>query len=281
MREAALGERSILITGCSSGIGHDAAVTLKARGWRVFAACRKAEDCARLKADGFESPRIDYTDPTSIVEGLAEVLEATGGTLDAVFNNGAYGMPARTEDLPREALLEMFETNVFGVHDLTQRVLPVMRAQGWGRIVNNSSTLGFVTIPWRGCYAATKHALEALTHTLRVEMRGTGVDVILIQPGPITTKFRVNSIPHYEKWIDISKTGDPIAYAEGPQKRLYTDSGPDRFELPASAVTAKLIRALEAPNPKARYLVTTPTYIAEVLRRILPLWAIDRIVARV
>lgn len=273
--------KSILITGCSSGIGLDAAVTLKARGWRVFASCRRAEDCARLTAEGFDSPRIDYADPGSIVEGLAEVLEATGGTLDALFNNGAYGMPARTEDLPRGALQEMFETNVFGVHDLTHRVLPVMRAQGGGRIVNNSSGLGFVTLPWRGCYAATKHALEALTHTLRVEMRGTGIDVVLIQPGPITTSFRVNSIPHYEKWIDAAKTGDPQAYAEGPQVRLYTESGPDRFELPASAVTAKLIRALESPRPRARYMVTTPTYIAEVLRRILPLWAIDRIAARV
>ena len=195
-------ERSVLITGCSSGIGLDAARGMKARGWRVFASCRLPEDCARLTAEGFEAPRIDYTDAGSIEAGLGEVLEATGGRLDALFNNGAHGTPGAVEDLPTDGLRAIFEANLFGWHELTRRVLPVMRAQGHGRIVQNSSVLGFVTLRWRGAYVATKHALEGLTDTLRLEMQGTGIHVILIEPGPVTTMIREKSIPHFERWID-------------------------------------------------------------------------------
>ncbi|MGB7319429.1 MAG: SDR family NAD(P)-dependent oxidoreductase, partial [Planktotalea sp.] len=166
-------QRSILITGCSSGIGYDCAHGMRAAGWRVFAACRKDEDCARLKSEGFDSPLIDYTDPASIRSGLDEVLAATGGTLDALFNNGAYALPGAVEDLPRDGLREIFECNVFGVHDLTRAVIPVMRAQGHGRIVNCSSVLGLVTMKWRAAYSASKFALEGLTDTLRLEMRAT------------------------------------------------------------------------------------------------------------
>jgi len=175
---------TILITGCSSGICHDASHGLRAAGWRVFASCRKAEDCARLMAEGFESPRIDYEDAESIATGLAEVLEATGGTLDALFHNGAYAIPGAVEDLPTGALRQIFEANLFGWHELTRHVIPVMRAQGHGRIVMNSSVLGFVGLKWRGAYVATKHALEGLTDVLRLEMRDTPVKVILIEPGP-------------------------------------------------------------------------------------------------
>ena len=148
--------RTILVTGCSSGIGYDCAIGLRAAGWRVFASCRSAEDCARLKSEGFDSPLIDYERPETIETGLAEVLAATGGTLDALFNNGAYAVPGAVEDLPTEALRAIFEANFFGWHTLTRAVIPVMRAQGHGRIVQNSSVLGFVTMPWRGAYNATK-----------------------------------------------------------------------------------------------------------------------------
>ncbi len=272
--------KSVLITGCSTGIGHAAAHGMRARGWRVFAACRKAEDCARLKAQGFDSPQIDYEDAGSIESGLAEVLAATGGTLDALFNNGAYAIPGAVEDLPTDALRAIFEANVFGWHELTRHVLPVMRAQGYGRVVQCSSVLGFVTLPWRGAYNSTKYAIEGLTDTLRIEMRDTPIHVILIEPGPVTSRIRANSIPHFEKWIDWEHSARADQYAAELKQRLYSDTGPDAFELPPEAVTRKLIHALEAPRPRPRYFVTTPTYIMGILRRILPTRALDWVLAR-
>ncbi len=272
-------QKSILITGCSSGIGLDAARTLKVRGWRVFATCRKPADCERLVAEGLESFVLDYADEASIAAAVTEVLTRTGGTLDALFNNGAYACPGAVEDLPRGALREIFEVNLFGYHDLTRRVIPAMRAQGHGRIINCSSVLGLVGMTWRGAYVATKFAMEGLTDVLRLEMRGTGIDLVLIEPGPITTKIRQNAIPHFEKWIDWEHSARRDQYT-ALRDRLYTSKGPDKFELPPSAVTVKLIHALEAPRPKARYFVTTPTYISNVLRRLLPTRALDWVLAR-
>ncbi len=273
--------KSILITGCSSGIGYDAAQTLRARGWRVFASCRQQKDCDRLIAEGFDSPRIDYTDPDTIRTGLAEVLAATGGQLDALFNNGAHPLSGAVEDLPVEGLRAIFEANVFGWHDLTRQIIPVMRAQGAGRIVQCSSTLGLIYMRYRGAYAATKHAIEALSDTMRLEMEGTGVEIVLIEPGPITTKFRENGIPWFEKYIDWQNSPRRAEYENGLVKRMYNDSGPDTFELPASAVTAKLVKALEAPRPAPRYYVTFPTYFTAFLRRILSTRGVDRILRRI
>jgi len=272
-------QKSILITGCSSGIGYDAAKALKTRGWRVFASCRKQSDCDRLIGEGFESPRLDLADEDSLLAGLAQVLSATGGTLDALFNNAAYATPGAVEDLPRQALREIFETNLFGTQDLTNRVIPVMRAQGHGRIVQNSSVLGLVAYKWRGAYVATKFALEGLTDTLRHEMRDTAIDIILIEPGPITSKIRENSIPHFERLIDWKSSARADQY-ERLKTRLYNDHGPDQFELPASAVSEKLIHALESSHPHPRYFVTRPTYLMNILRRILPTRALDAILSR-
>jgi NAD(P)-dependent dehydrogenase (short-subunit alcohol dehydrogenase family) len=274
-------QKSILITGCSSGIGLDAAHGMRARGWRVFASCRQQRDCDRLRAQGFESPRIDYTDADSISSGFSEVLAATGGTLDALFNNGAHGLPGAVEDVPTEGLRYIFESNVFGWHELTRQVIPVMRAQGYGRIVQCSSVLGLVAFPWRGAYVATKYAIEGLTDTMRLELRDTGIKVVLIEPGPITSKLREKAIPLFEKFIDWENSALKAKYETSLLNRLYKDSGPDRFELPAAAVTDKLAHAVEARNPKSRYYVTTPTYIAGYLRRILPTKAIDRILSDV
>lgn len=272
--------KSILITGSSSGIGYDAAHGLKRAGWQVFATCRKDEDCARLRDEGLESFPLDYSDTDSVAAAIDEALKRTGGTLDAVFNNGAYGCPGAVEDLPTDALREIFETNLFGYHELTRRVIPVMRKQGGGRIVNCSSVLGFVPMRWRGAYVATKYAMEGLTDVLRLEMADTPVRIILIEPGPITSKIRVNSIPHFERWIDWENSPRAEQYKAKLLKRLYEDRGPDRFELPAEAVTKKLIRALESSNPKPRYFVTTPTYLLDIARRILPTRALDWLIAR-
>ena len=271
--------KTILMTGCSSGIGYAAAHGMRERGWRVFAACRQQTDCDRLIADGFDSPLLDYTDTASIHAALAQVLAATGGTLDALYNNGAHGTPGAVEDLPTDALRAIFESNFFGWHELTRAVLPVMRTQGHGRIVQCSSVLGLVTMPWRGAYNATKFALEGLTDTLRIEMRDTPIKVILIEPGPITSKIRANAIPHFEKWIDTANSARAAQY-ETLKARLYEDTGPDTFELPASAVTKKIFHALTSANPKPRYYVTTPTYLMGNLRRLLPTRLLDWVIAK-
>lgn len=274
-----MSRKSILITGCSSGIGLDAAKGLRERGWRVFASCRQQVDCDRLKAMGFESPRIDYQDKASIHSGLDEVLLATDGQLDALFNNGAFAVPGAVEDLPTEGLRNVFEANFFGWHELTRQVIPVMRAQGHGRIVNNSSILGFIPARWRGAYVSTKYALEGLTDVLRLEMRNTPIKIILIEPGPVTSKIRENAIPHFERWIDWENSARAEHYC-ALRHRLYSKEGPDPFELPPSAVTKKLIHALESNRPKPRYYVTTPTYLMGALRRILPSRTLDWLTAK-
>lgn len=274
-------EKTILITGCSSGIGYDAAHGLKRAGWRVFATCRAEADCARLRGEGLESFRLDYRDEASITAALTEALARTGGTLGAIFNNGAYACPGAVEDLPTGALREIFEVNLFGYHELARQVIPVMRRQGYGRIVNCSSVLGLVAIRWRGAYVATKFAMEGLSDVMRIEMADTPIKVILIEPGPITSKIRANAIPHFERWINWQASPRRAQYEAGLNRRLYQPQvTPDHFELPASAVTAKLLRALESPRPKARYFVTTPTYLMSVARRILPGRALDWVLAK-
>ncbi len=273
-------KKSVLITGCSSGIGYTAAFAMRDKGWRVFAACRKEEDCARLQSEGFDAPLLDYQDEETIASALKEVLDATGGTLDAVFNNGAYAIPGAVEDLPTDALRDIFETNFFGWHTLTRAVLPVMRAQGHGRIVQCSSVLGFVAMPWRGAYNATKFALEGLTDTLRQEMQDTKIHVILIEPGPITSDFRQNSIKQFNKWIDWKSSARSEQYEAELIKRLHDSIKKAPFELGPEAVADKLVDALTAYQPKARYFVTTPTYIANIARRILPTLQLDRFLTR-
>ena len=271
-------ERTILITGCSSGIGHHLAHALHKRGWRVLATCRKEEDCARLRGEGLESFRLDYEDAGSIEAGFAQAMERTAGRLDALFNNGAYAIPGALEDLPDAALRQIFEANFFGWHSLTRRVIPVMRAQGHGRIVMNSSILGLAAIRMRGAYIATKFALEGYADTLRMELDGTPIHVILLEPGPVRTRIRQNARAHYERWIDAGNSPWATFYAEVLEPRLYaTDPAPDPFELSCEATTRKLIHALESRRPRARYYVTTATYIVGIMRRLLPTRVLDRI----
>ncbi len=273
-------QKSILITGCSSGIGYDAAHGLRARGWRVFATCRKQSDCDRLIAEGLESFPLDYADESSITAAVAQTLSRTGGTLDALYNNGAFAIPGAVEDLPRAALRTIFETNLFGYHDLTRQVIPIMRAQGHGRIINCSSVLGIVGMTWRGAYVASKFALEGLTDVLRIEMAGTGIDVILLEPGPITSRIRENARAHVTQWIDWKNSARAAEYAPLIARLFGEKSGPDAFELPASAVTAKLIHALESRRPRPRYYVTTATYLMGFARRILPTRALDWLIKK-
>jgi NAD(P)-dependent dehydrogenase (short-subunit alcohol dehydrogenase family) len=274
-------QKSILITGCSSGIGYDAAHKLNTRGWRVFATCRQQSDCDRLTAEGLESFRLDYEDEASIKTALAEALDRTGGTLDAVFNNGAYAIPALTQDYPRDALRAIFEANLFGYFDLINQVLPVMFDQGHGRIVNCSSVLGLTALRGRGAYNGTKFALEGLTDTLRLELHNQPIDIILIEPGPITTDIRIKARPHFEKWIDWQNSRRRSFYEDTLMPRLYAEGKKASVgELPPAAVTAKLIHALESRRPRPRYYVTTWTHAAGMLRRLLSTRALDWLYSR-
>ena len=277
-----LAPRSVLVTGCSSGIGLDAARTLRARGWQVFASCRQAKDVERLRGEGLTSLVLDHDDSGSIETAVAEVLGVTGGTLDAVFANGAHAVPGRFEDLPRDALRAIFETNLFGPIELVNTVLPTMRraedGRGRGRILLCSSVLGFAAQPWRGAYNSTKFAMEGWADTLRLELHDTGIEVVLIEPGPIATRIRENSIPHFERWIDVDGAIEREAYENELKPRLYRPGdGKDRFELQPSAVTEAVIDALERPRPRARYRITTPTRGAAVLKRLLPTRLMDRV----
>jgi NAD(P)-dependent dehydrogenase (short-subunit alcohol dehydrogenase family) len=272
---------SLLITGSSSGIGYDAAHGMKARGWRVFATCRHAEDCARLEAEGLESFALDHTSADSIRTALAQATARSGGTLDAIFANGAFGLPGAAEDLPTEALREIFEANFFGVHELVRQTLPIMRAQGHGRVVLNSSVLGFTHLRWRAAYVATKFALEGYADTLRVEMADANIHTILIQPGPVTSMLRQKSQPHFERWIDWQASPRRAAYEARVLPRLYDTSGKrDPFQLDPEAVTKVLARALTARNPRPRYRVTLPTTVSAIAKRLLSTRMLDRFVAR-
>ncbi|MGI9394794.1 MAG: SDR family NAD(P)-dependent oxidoreductase [Boseongicola sp.] len=272
--------RSILITGAASGIGLDAAQTLANRGWRVFSACRKPEDAKKLAETGLNGLYLDYEDSDSIATTVDDVLSATGGKLDALFNNGAYAIPASIEDLSRDAMTAIFNANFLGWHDLTVQILPAMRSQGYGRIVNCSSVLGLVSTPYRGAYCATKFALEAWADALRMELVRSGIRVSLIEPGPIDTNFRNNAIKQFEKWIDWENSPSAIEYENGLLDRLYNGSTNSPFQLPASSVTKKLIHAVEHPRPKSRYYVTIPTYGANLLRRVLPTPLLDKVLSR-
>jgi NAD(P)-dependent dehydrogenase (short-subunit alcohol dehydrogenase family) len=272
----------ILITGCSSGIGLDAALTLHARGWLVLATCRKDADCARLNGVGLESFRLDYEDKSSIHEAFNEAMRRSGGRLDALFNNGAYAIPGAVEDLPTEALRQIFEANFFGWHELTRLAIPVMRQKGDGRIIQNSSVLGFAALRLRGAYNATKFALEGLTDTMRLELKGSGIKVVLIEPGPIRTKIRENSYPHFQKWISWKDARLEEIYRKVLIPRLTAIDPPkDRFELMPDAVTAVLIDALESDAPRIRYRVTTATKLMGIMKRLLTSRSFDRLASRI
>lgn len=272
-------KKTILITGCSSGIGYCVAKGLHARGYRVFATARKKADVEKLSAEGLESFRLDLNDSNSINFAFEETLRRTDGELYALFNNGAFGLPGAVEDLSRDALRAQFETNVFGWQELANLAIPVMRRQGYGRIIQNSSVLGFVSMPYRGAYNASKYAIEGLSDTLRLELKGTDIYVSLIEPGPIASQFRMNAVKALEKYIDIENSVHREKY-QGVLTRLNKPGPAVPFTLPPEAVLKRVILALESDKPKPRYYVTFPTYLFGFLKRILSTRVLDAILAK-
>lgn len=271
--------KTVLITGCSSGIGHAVAHGLKARGWRVFATARRAEDVERLRGEGLDSLVLDLDDSDSIRTAFARVMALADGRLDAVFNNGGFGQVGAVEDLTRAALREQFETNLFGWVELTNLAIPVMRRQGRGRIVMNSSVLGYAAFQYRGAYNAVKFALEGITDTLRQELAGTGITVSLVEPGPITSRFRANCQPHFERHVDWRHSVHRSRY-EDQLARLAKPGPAAPFTLAPEAVLAKVVHALESPRPRPRYPVTVPAVLFWWLRRVLSVRAMDWVLTR-
>jgi NAD(P)-dependent dehydrogenase (short-subunit alcohol dehydrogenase family) len=267
--------RTILITGCSSGIGLAAARTMKARGWRVLATARKPEVLSRLVTEeGVEALHLELSDPASVAACAEEALTRTEGKLDALFNNAAFGQIGAVEDLSADHLRRQLETNVIGTHALTRPILAAMRANGRGRIVQCSSVLGFVSGPYRGAYCASKFALEALSDALRLELRDTPIRVSIIEPGPIHSRFVASALANFKATIDMD--GSPHRETYLARLAVMEAGGTTTFKLPPEAVAAKLVHAVESPRPKARYFVTTPTYLAAVMKRVLPTALLDR-----
>ena len=271
--------KSILITGCSSGIGYYCAKALQKKGYKVFATARKKIDVRRLKDEGLESLHLDLDDSESIQKALDDILEQTGGKLYALFNNGAYGQPGAVEDLSREVLKAQFETNVFGTHELTTKVLAIMRKQGYGRIIQNSSVLGIVALRYRGAYNASKFALEGLSDTMRLELKGSNIFVSLIEPGPVRSDFRKNALSKFTQNIDQENTAYKAVYQDKLSSLQSTEDVP--FTLGEDAVYDALLHALEAKIPKARYRVTKPTTIFWFLKRILSTTLLDKVLRKV
>lgn len=267
-----------LITGCSSGIGLHCARRLFPR-WRVFATARRAEDVQKLQQEGLESLLLDLDNSDSIAAALSDILQKTDGRIDALFNNGAFGLPAAVEDLSRAALRAQFETNVFGTQELTNAVIAVMRKNGGGRIVQNSSVLGFVPLKYRGAYNASKYALEGLSDTMRLELTGDNIHIALIEPGPITSRFRINAVKQFEKWIRPEKSAHAETYAK--LREQWNIEKPAAFELGPEAVYLALIHAFESPSPKIRYRVTIPTKVFWWLKRFLPSSWLDKILGKI
>lgn len=271
--------KTLFITGCSTGIGYCTAVEVKKRGHRVICSARKQADVERLRNEGFETLHLDLASSRSIQQGVQELIKLTDGKIDAVFHNGAYGQPGAVEDLSRKVLKEQFETNFFGTHELTNLLIPTMREQGHGRIIYNSSVLGFVAMRYRGAYNASKFALEGLADTLRIELHGSNIHIVVIEPGPIESHFRKNAFAMYKKNIDPELSFHKETY-KAMEERLQKEGPAAPFTLPAEAVAKKVIHALEAENPKIRYFVTFPTYLFAFLRRVLPMAWLDMILRK-
>jgi len=267
-------DKSILITGCSSGIGLCIAHGLRDRGYRVIATARKPEDVAMLSQEGFTACHLDLDSQDSITNAMSQVVQITDGKLFALFNNGAYGQPGAVEDIPTEVLRQQFETNLFGWHELTRQVIPIMRQQGEGRIIQNSSILGFISLSFRGAYIASKYALEGLSDTLRLELYGSGIHISLIEPGPIESRFRENSYQKWKQTIAGNRSVHQNTYRQ-LESRLAMEGNTTAYTLPPEAVLKRVIHALESPRPKPRYFVTFPTYLFAVLKRLLPVRLLD------
>ncbi|QOG11692.1 SDR family NAD(P)-dependent oxidoreductase [Arcobacter sp. FWKO B] len=258
-------KKYVLITGCSyGGIGYESARFLQNKGYIVIATARKKEDVKKLKEDGFISFRLDVNDQKSIDKAFKKIFLLTHSKLYAVFNNAGYGQIGALEDLSTEILKEQFETNLFGTHRVLKKVLPIMRSQGYGKIIQHSSILGLVSLRFRGAYQASKYALEGYSDTLRLELNGSGISVSVLNTGPVESNFRANAIKKFYENVDSSKSIFKDIYQEKIEKRKKSS-----FTLPSSSVAKVVYEILNENNPKPRYYITKASYILAYAKRVL------------
>lgn len=272
--------KNVLVTGCSSGIGRCIADGLKERGFNVFVTARKQEDLETLTKAGFEAIELNLTDTKSIQAAVVSLLSKTDGQLYGLVNNAAYGLTGAMEDIPVMALRDQFETNVFGTQELTNLLIPAMRQQHTGRIIQISSVLGFITMKFRGPYCASKYALEAISDAMRYELNDTGIKVSLIEPGPITSNFRDNALNHFQAVVNKEHSYFKEDYAK-MENELNGENYTVPFSLGPEAVLIKVIHALESDKPKNRYYVTFPTHLFSFLKRVLPGKLLDKILVKI
>ena len=267
--------RYILITGCSSGIGYESAHILKNSGYTVNATARKDDDVKRLQEEGFIVLQFDLDDSSSIDNVVEQVKKITNSRLYALFNNAAYGQPGAVEDLSRDVLKAQFETNLFGTHELTVKILPMMIEAGEGRVIQNSSVLGFTAMRYRGAYNASKFALEGLSDTLRLELKGSDIYVSSINTGPVRSDFRKNATNMFKKNIKIENSFFKKEYKE--QLLEAKDKNKAKFTKNSDVVIANVVHALESKVPKPKYYNTSATYILGFFKRILPTYMMDKV----
>ncbi|HEY5653968.1 MAG TPA: SDR family NAD(P)-dependent oxidoreductase [Pontiella sp.] len=276
MKTLRIEDKSVLITGCSSGIGLSTAELLRSNGWKVFPTARKADDLDALRQSGFDAVKLDVTSSESIAAAVGWILVKNEGKLGAVVNNAGFGMPGAIQDLSRDAMRQQFEVNLFGLQELTNKLIPVFREQGYGRIVNISSVVGRLSLPFMGIYSASKFALEAVSDAQRVELYPDSIAVSLVEPGPISTKFSANCAGQGEELLDTSSSKFGESYKRYFKKRRNGGMSEDRFRLPPEAVAKKILHALESPHPKIRYKVTIPAYLGDWIARFVPSTLTDR-----
>lgn len=269
---------SVVITGCSSGIGLATALEMKSRGWTVFATARKESDLTRLKEEGLTPLELDLASETSITSCVDQLKELCGGVPDALVNNAGFGHPGALEDVSRADMRKQFEANVFGLLDLTNQLLPGMIRRGHGRIVHVSSVVGRVSLPFMGIYSASKFAVEAIADAQRVELDQTGVQVSLVEPGPIVTKFFNNASASGDALLQTKESRFSELYKKELQER--DPASPKPFSLPPEAVAKKIAHALTSSRPKRRYKVTLPAHLGAFLSRVAPDALIDTILIR-
>jgi len=269
--------KTILITGCSSGIGLETAIYLKSKGYQVFATARQPKDVEMLQKLHFDAFLLDVTKKETISNTIKQIVQRTNGTLDIVFNNAGFGQPGALEDISTEVLKEQFETNVFGLHEVTSQVLPIMKKQGYGKIIHHSSVLGLVSLKLRGAYNASKYAVEGLADTLRLELEDTNIDITVLNTGPVTSDFRKNAIIKTKENIDIEHSRFQKIYS----KNLSAKKSDVPFNLPAIAVAKKVEKIIISKNIKPRYYITKATYILGFAKRILSTATLDKILLKI
>lgn len=269
-------DENIVITGCSTGIGLDVAKYLSGKGIKVYPTARDVKDVQMLADLGFEAYELDVRKPEQISHVIKSVVEQDG-KIDNWFNNAGYGQAGMMEDITTDSLREQFETNLFGLHECTRQVVPIMRSQGYGKIIQHSSVLGLISLAGRGAYNSSKYAVEGLTDTLRLELRDTDIYPVLLNTGPVTSEFGKNALKMLQKYVDI----DSSIHRKRYEASLNGTSRKVPFNLEAIAVSEVVYKIVTSKKPKPRYYITKATYILGYLKRLLSTQLLDRVLARI